>query len=157
MIFNILSALTTFLEGVLSASLIFGIPSKILGALLGFVESCVLIFALLFILTLPVFQFNDYIMSNSKYAKPILLHTPVLSNYTQDAVEIVNEFASLKDKYKTAENPMEFNKQTLNLFLKYKIVTVESVETLVSKDKIRIDAIEELLRCYREKTKDQCK
>lgn len=155
-VFNILSALTTLLEKVLSASLIFGIPSKILGAILGFVESFVLVFVLLFILTLPVFQFNDYIMSHSKYADKILLNTPVLSNYTQNTVDIINEFADLKEKYKTAETPMEFNKQTLNLFLKYKIITVESVETLISKDKIRIDAIEELLSCYRDETKDKC-
>lgn len=155
-IFKILSILTTFLEGVLSASLIFGIPSKILGGLLGFVESYVLAFVLLFILTLPVFQFNDYIMSHSKFADNILLDTPIVSNYTQDTLDIVAEFAKLKDEYKNTDDAMKFNRDTLNLFLKYKIVTVESVDTLVKKDKIKIDAIEEILRCYRKETKNEC-
>ena len=149
-IFKLLSFLTTVLESVLTASLIFGIPSRILGAVLGFVESYVFVFVLLFIFTLPVFQFNDYITKNSKFADKILLNTPIVSNYTKNAVDIANEFAELKDKFKNEENTMRFNQDTLRLFLKYKVVTVESVETLVKKDKLKIDAIEEILECYKQ-------
>ena len=155
-IFRLLSLLTSLLEGILAASLIFGIPSKILGAILGFIESYVVAFLLLFVLTLPVFSFNDYIMKHSKFAENILLDTPVVSNYTKDTINIISEFAQLKDKYKKEDNAMKFNKETLDLFLKYKIVTVENVDLLVKKDKLKIDAIEEVLRCYREETKNKC-
>ena len=155
-IFRILSVLTTFLEGILSASLIFGLPSKILGAILGFIEAYVLAFVLLFIFTLPIFQLNDYIMNHSKFADTILLDTPILSSYTQDTLDIVADFAKLKDEYKETDDAMKFNQDTLRLFLKYKIVTVESVETLVQKDKLKIDAIEEILKCYRKETQNEC-
>lgn len=155
-IFKLLSLLTTLLESILTASLVFGIPSKILGAILGFIESYILIFVLLFVFTLPLFNFNDYIIKNSKLSNGILNNTPIVSNYTDSTVEIVNEFKNLKDEFKTTKSPMEFNRKTLNLFLKYKIITVESVETLVKKDKLKIDAIEEILRCYREETKNEC-
>ncbi len=154
-IFKVLSFLASALESVLTASLIFGLPSKILGAILGFIESYVLVFVLLFILTLPVFQFNDYILDHSKFAEKILLDTPIVSNYTQDTVNIVSEFSNLKEEYKNTDDSMKFNRDTLKLFLKYKIITVESVETLIKKDKLKIDAVEEILNCYREK-KETC-
>ena len=157
LIFKALSLITSLLESVLAASLIFGIPSRILGAILGFIESYVFVFLLLFVLTLPVIPFNDYIMKHSGLVKPILQKTPIVSNYTKDTIDIINEFTELKEKYKNADNAMKFNKETLNLFLKYKIVTVDSVDVLVKKDKLKIDAIEEILRCYREETKDLCK
>ncbi len=153
---KLLSFIASALEGVLSASLIFGLPSKILGAILGFIESYVFVFVLLFILTLPVFQFNDYIMNHSKFAEGILLDTPIVSNFTQDSVNIVSEFSNLKEQYKNTEDSMEFNRNTLKLFLKYKIVTVESVETLVKKDKLKIDAIDEILDCYRKEDTKAC-
>lgn len=156
MIFRILSILTTFLESALTATFVFGIPSKILGAILGAVEGYILAFVLLFVLTLPVFSFNDYIMKHSKFADNMLLDTPILSSYTKDTIDIVSEFADLKEQYKKSENDMQFNRNTLILFLKYKIVTVESIDTLVEKDKLKIDAIEEILRCYREETKNLC-
>ena len=150
--FKFLSFLTSVLEGVLTASLIFGIPSRILGAVLGFVEAFIFVFILLFIFTLPIFQFNDYITKNSKFADKILLNTPIVSSYTKDAINIANEFADLKDEYKKEENSMKFNQDTLRLFLKYKIVTVDSIETLVKKDKLKIDRIEEILECYKQGT-----
>ena len=156
MIFRILSVVTTFLESALTATFVFGIPSKILGFLLGIIEGYILSFLLLFILTLPVFSFNDYIMKHSNFADNVLLDTPVLSKYTKDTINIVSEFAKIKENYKTSENDMEFNRNTLILFLKYKVVTVESVDILVEKDKLKIDAIEEILRCYREETKKLC-
>lgn len=151
-IFKILAGLSSFIEKVLTASLIFGIPSKILGAILGLIESYVLVFILLFIFTLPVFQFNNYIMEHSKWSNDILTSTPILSNYTDDTINMIDEFNKLKDKYKESSNPNQFNKEALNVLLKYKIVTVDSIDTLVKKDKIKIDAIEEVLSCYRNNT-----
>ena len=95
-------------------------------------------------------------MEHSEFADNILLDTPVVSNYTKDAVDIVAEFAKLKEEYKTTEDAMQFNRNTLNLFLKYKIITIDSVDMLIKKDKLKIDAIEEILKCYREETKNEC-
>lgn len=150
LVYRILLVITTLFERLLDATIVLGIPSKILGGILGVVEYYIIIFIALFILTLPVFSFNDYIMEHSKYADRVLMETPVLSNYTTDTIDIINEFANLKNKYKEDGTSMQFNKETIDLFLKYKVVTVESIDKLIEKDKIKIDAIEEILIKYRD-------
>ncbi len=155
-IFKILILATSIFEKILNATIILGIPSKILGGVVGIIEYYVITFILLFVLTLPVFSFNSYILDNCKYAEKILLDTPILSNFTDDTLDVINEFTLLKTKYKESTSSMQFNKETLDLFLKYKIITIESVDKLIEKDKLKIDAVEEILKCYREETKNEC-
>ena len=45
--------------------------------------------------------------------------------------EVFEEFASLKDKYEEETDANQFNLETLDLFLKYHITDVNSVETLI--------------------------
>ena len=63
-------------EKFLSATIILGIPSKILGAILGFIEYYIYTFLILLILSLPFTKIN---VSESKLAITIL-HTPYISN-----------------------------------------------------------------------------
>jgi len=156
LIFKLLIAASTIIQKVLDLTIIFGIPSKILGGVVGLIEYYIITFIVLFVLTLPFFNFNDFIKENSNYAYQILDKTPILSSFTDDTFSIINEFALLKEKYKSEESSMQFNKDTLNLLLKYKVVDVKSIDKLIEKDKLKIDAVEEILRCYREETKHEC-
>ena len=62
----------------------------------------------------------------------------------------MEEFTSIKDKYKdNNSNAEQFNKEVLDLFLKYDIVKVESVDKLVEKEKLQINNIEDILAPYR--------
>ena len=65
------------------------------------------------------------------------------------SLDVINDFTKIRDKYETTPNASEFNRETLELFLKYDVITVDSVETLVNKDKLKIDNIDELLEQYR--------
>ncbi len=137
---------TSIFEKFLTATIILGIPSKILGALLGLLESFIWIFILLYVLSLPFF--NIKIIEDSSFREPILTKTPILSNFTLDNIEFINEFSDLKDKYKEKENSNEFNLEALDLFLKYEIITVDGVEVLIEKDKIQIENIDTVLKKY---------
>ena len=64
-------------------------------------------------------------------------------------MKVLDEFGDLKNKYESTENASEFNRETLDLFLKYDVVTVESVDKLIEKDKLKIDTVEEILNKYR--------
>ena len=55
-----------------------------------------------------------------------------------------------KEKYEKAPNATEFNRETLDLFLKYDVITVDSVETLRDKNKLKIDNLDEILNEYKE-------
>lgn len=146
LILKLILKVTKIFEFLLKITIVLGIPSKILGAIVGMIENFIFVFIVLYILNLPIFDFN----LNSKYKDKILSSTPILSSLVNDSVKVLEEFTELKDKYKDTENSNEFNKETLDLFLKYEVINVESVETLIKKDKLKMEGAEEILNKYKE-------
>lgn len=147
-IFRVLVFATSIFEKLLKMTIILGFPSKILGMIIGAIEGFVWSFIILYILSLPVFNIKE--MNDSKLVGPILENTPVLSAFTKDFKVALDEFGSLKEKYEIENNTEEFNYSTLDVLLKYKIVSVESVEKLNQKGKLKIDNIDVLINQYKE-------
>ena len=65
-IFNVIVSITGIFEKILRITIILGIPSKILGFLVGLVEGYVITFVVLFFLTQPAFSF-DLFMNRDEY------------------------------------------------------------------------------------------
>ncbi len=147
-IFRVLVFATSIFEKLLKMTIILGFPSKILGMIIGAVEGFVWSFIILYILSLPVFNIKE--IDNSKLVGAILENTPVLSAFTKDFKEALDEFGSLKEKYEIENNTEEFNYSTLDVLLKYKIVSVQSVEKLNQKGKLKIENIDVLINQYKE-------
>lgn len=147
-IFRILLFASGIFESILNFTIILGIPSKILGALLGMLEVYAITFIILYILSLPTFSIS--VLNDSIYKDKILNNTPLLSGYVSKSMSVFNEFAILKDKYEGASNAKQFNYDTLDLFLKYQVVTVDSVKILDEKNKIQIDNLSVLIKKYEE-------
>ena len=137
LIFKILKIVTNILETVLKLTIVLGIPSKLLGIVVGALQYFVIVFILLYILSLPVFQLS--ILEGSKFKDGILTHTPILSSFVKKSVDIFDEFSELTEKYKTEENSDKFNEEALDLFLKYKLISVKSVKKLISDNKIKVN------------------
>lgn len=146
-VFQFLLHATRVFEKLLKFTIILGIPSKIMGAIVGVIENYIIIFIVLYIISLPVCNFNI----KSEFKDNMLNNTPILSNVADDGLKVITEFNDLKTKYKNEINSNEFNKETLDLFLKYKIVKVESVETLIKKEKLKIDGVDTVIDKYKEK------
>lgn len=138
---------TTLFERLLKMTILLGIPSKICGMVVGILEGFIWIFIGLYIMSFPIFP--SKIVSESKYATPILKNTPILSSLTRDTVKVIDEFIVLKDEYEVIDNADEFNLKAVDLLLKYNIVTVESVEKLVEKKKLQIIGIEDVIQKYK--------
>lgn len=135
LVLKLLLVATTFFEKVLNATVILGVPSKIAGALVGVIYHYIIVFLALYIGSL-IFIDNEYFLA-SKYREPILNETPLLSGVIDTSMGVVDEFRSLKEKYNDksiSEN--EFNYQAFDLFLKYNVVTPESLEKLIESGKI---------------------
>ena len=147
-IFKILLLATTIFEKILNTTVILSLPSKILGMIIGGIHYYLIVFILLFVVSLPIFKFNDQ-LNDSKLKDTIIYKTPILSNLVDKTVNIIDEFNDLKEKYKTEKDVDKFNLETIDLFLKYNIITVDSIETLNSKDKLQIDNLESVLNKYR--------
>ena len=140
---------TGILETLLKFTIVLGLPSKILGAIVGLIENYIIVFFVLYILSMPNFLDVGFI-KDSTYREPILKNTPILSNVAESTLAVLDEFKGLSDKYTETENSNEFNLETLDLFLKYKVVTVDTVEKLDDSGKIKIEGIETVLNKYRE-------
>lgn len=144
---KLLIQFTNIFEGFLKVTIVLAPISKIGGAIVGFIESYVWAFIILYILSIPTFNIPE--LNNSKYKDKILNNTPILSSMVDKSLDVINDFTKIRDKYETTPNASEFNRETLELFLKYDVITVDSVKTLVNKDKLKIDNIDELLEQYR--------
>lgn len=139
---------TTVFETILKFTVILGLPSKILGAILGLIKNYVIVFTVLYLLCLPMVSGVNF-LNDSKLVKPILEKTPVLSIFAAKTVSIADEFVGIKDKYENSDTD-EFNLETLDLFLKYDVVSPKTVRKLVEKNKLHIKNINTVLEKYKE-------
>lgn len=142
-IFNILLSVTGVLEKLLRITIILGIPSKILGFILGLFEGYIISFVILFFLTQPAFSFDLFM--ESKYANRILTSSPVLTNITQDTVDLIEEIYELKDE----KDVNVLNNKTLEMMLDKKVVSYETVKQLYDEKKMTFEGIEDILEKYR--------
>jgi uncharacterized membrane protein required for colicin V production len=146
-LFKIVLLATNIFEKILKFTIIFGIPSKILGLCVGAIEGYIVGFILLMFLNQPTIAMNT--IEHSKFAKPILNETPYISSKTKYIVDSATELYSLKDKFKNSSDANLFNKEALDVLLKNKIVEVSSIDILVDNKKLKIKGIEDVLGEYR--------
>ena len=139
---------SSIVQKIIDMTIILGLPSKILGFLIGLVEYYLISFVIIYILVLPIFSVKEVV--DSRYANIILEKTPIVSSSFGEKMEFLNEFVSLKEKYKNTESATQFNYDTLDLFLKYDIINVNSAKKLREKNKLKIDGIDNLLKKYEE-------
>lgn len=134
-IFRILLIATKIFEKILKMTIILGIPSKILGGVLGVIEYIVYIFIAVYLLKLPMF--NIALIRESKVANYIYNNTPILNIVCDKTLNIVKDVNLLKEEYKTTNNTNEFNQKVLNSIIDKKIITKENAQYLIDHEKIK--------------------
>ena len=143
------SSVCHIFEKILKLTIVLALPSKLLGAIVGFIQSIVVLYVFLFLLSLPILRV-PYI-KDSKYAQMILEKTPVISKVTDGLVKTFNEISDFADKnIKNNVDKRQTNREMLEIMLKNDVVTSENVKYLSDKGKIDIDNIDELLSKYKE-------
>ena len=148
-ILKVLLVTTGIVETILKFTIILGIPSKILGAVVGALKNYVIVFFVLYLLSMPNFVDVGFV-KDSNFREPILKNTPLLSMVADSSLKVLDEFKGLSDKYVDTDDSNEFNLETLDLFLKYKVVTVDTVKKLDESGKINIKGIESVIDKYEE-------
>ena len=148
-IFRLLVFGTSIFEKFLKMTIILGIPSKILGMLVGFIEGFFWVFVIIYILSLPIFKHNW--LENSKWQKEISTNVPILSKQIDGFKKVSEEIKELKDDYQDKEiNADEFNYKALDLMLKYNVIKVDSVQILKEKGKLKFKGLDSLIKTYGE-------
>ncbi|MBQ7140174.1 MAG: CvpA family protein [Bacilli bacterium] len=143
---RLLSFVANIIEKALDFTIVLGIPSRIIGIFVGFVETYIYVFIILYVLALPMF--NIGILNESTLKNRILNNTPILSNTVGGTLDAFVDVYDLSKKYDTSSKN-EFNQEALEVLLKYNITTVDSIDKLIEKEKITINNIDSILDKYR--------
>lgn len=138
-VFRVLLKVTKIFEKILTVTIILGIPSKILGSILGVLESIIYVFIALYILSLPTFNID---LSNSKLSNTILNKTPILHSVCDKTLSVFDEIIELKDEYTNTNDINSFNQKVLDNMIEKGIITKENAIELIKSGKINNVTIE---------------
>lgn len=141
---------TKIFEKVLTATIILGIPSKLLGAVVGVIYDYIVVFIILYIIS--IVGINASIVDQSKLRNKILNNTPILSNICNNSIKVIDEFKEIKTDYNNKSiSDQDFNYKAMELFLKYKVISSESALKLISSGKIDyFESYQDLIEKYKE-------
>lgn len=154
LVFSILLTLYMFilkiskiLQKVVNMTILLWWPSKVTGALVGFIEGYIFVFIALIILMVP---FGDSILLESNYKDKIIYDTPILSKYTYDFTRSIKEIYSLGKKVSNKEiDTNKANLETIDIMLKNNLVSKDTIENLNNKNKLDgVSGIDSILNNY---------
>lgn len=135
-VLKVVLMLTGLVEKILKATVILSIPSKLLGIVVGVIEMYVYLFLILVIVSLPIF--DSSFLKTSKMNNFILNNTPVLSDVSEEIIDIYGDVYNIIDNRKNKTNE-QLNEEILKVLIDKKVVTKESAKKLVDKNKIHIN------------------
>ena len=142
LIYNFLVAISGVFEKLLRITIILGIPSKLLGMVVGLLEGYIIVYLVLFFLTQPFLNAED--LKNNNYVSTILNNTPVISSFAEDSLRIVNEVREVTE----IKNKEQMDLKLADLILKEKVTTYDVMQKLVDKKKITVDGIQDIIDKY---------
>lgn len=147
-LYRLLLKISNGLQKIINATIILIIPSKILGAIIGFVSGWITIFIILLVLLVPFKDVDQF--KNSTVNNIILFNTPVLSDTVKPFTKGVLEIYDVSSKIANKDIEMnEANLKSIDIMLKYKLVDKETVEKLVKNKKLsEIKNIDSVLSNY---------
>lgn len=132
---RVILVITGLIEWLLKLTIFLGSISKILGIFVGALEYYVYVFIALYILSMPIL--NLTFVADSKVANGILNNTPILSNLTNDTINVYGNVWEIIKNKKDKSNT-EINTLVLATLLDNKLITVDSAKKLVDANKIII-------------------
>lgn len=147
-VLSLLVKVSGILEKILAATIILGIPSKIIGAVLGFLEALVFSFIILFVLL--QFNMTSEMVSDSSVARSIIDKTPVIGHMVNDTYKAIEDINKLQEKYKNDSNKDAYNAEILTIMLEYKVVTPEVTQKLIIDKKLNFAGVQNVLDSYKE-------
>lgn len=151
-ILALLIKVSGIVEKILNATIILGIPSKIIGAVLGFLEAIVFSFIILFILL--QFNMTHDLIRESSIANSIINKTPIIGTMVDSTYKAIEDISALNEKYKNEVNKDNYNAEILKIMLNYEVVTPEVTQKLIDNKKLNFNKAQIILNDYKESIND---
>ena len=137
-ILNVIISITGFIDTLLKFTVIWIIPSKILGAVVGLLETWIYLYLLL--LVLSAFNVTSSFILSSKVATFMLDETPVVKNVFGGVYSTVKDVYDNVEKYEKDEATTtdDLNLRILQIEIANKLITKEKAQELIDSGKIDV-------------------
>ena len=142
LILKLIIGISGIIEKIFKATIILGIVSKLIGGILGIIEMYVITFILLFFFSQPFMRITG--IEDSKLSNIILNSTPVLTSKVKGYVVVAENLYKMKDNY--LDKNFEYN--SIEKFLKYKVVDIKSLKILKERNKLKFNELDSLIEKY---------
>jgi len=139
--------ISKFIERILRLTIILGIPSKILGFIVGLIEGEFIMAVILMFLSMPIF--NLELVHESNLKNYMFESTPIVGNLMKDTSMATNEIMNLRKEFSSNSTKDKFNSESFDIMLKYGIIKTDYAEKLINSGKLKIDNANEILNKYR--------
>ena len=112
------------------------IPNKVLGIVVGFVESYLFVY---FAVMICMFVANVYDYKMENRLANYIFETPILHDTFESPYNALTDITLLAQKYENVNDKMAFNAEAVEILVKYDLVTEENIELLVEQGKIQLE------------------
>lgn len=146
-ILGLIAKVTGVFNKLVNATVVLGLPSKILGAICGLFEGYILAFIAIFILS--SINFSSMLVNESKYADDLLTKTPGLSKVVNNTYQSITNIYQICLKNEDKADKTDANLESIDVLLKYNILDVKSADKLVKNGKLKIKGIDIIIDRYR--------
>ena len=147
-VYMIVMKISGIVQKIVHMTIILWLPSKLIGAVVAFITGYVMVFVVLLALLIPLK--NTDMFRGSKLANYIVYDTPILASSSKNISTSINEIYELgEDLSKGDISTKEANVETMDILLKYKIVSPKTARQLVVLDKLDgISGLDEVIEKY---------
>jgi len=133
-VLRVILMVTGIFDKIINMTIILGMPNKVLGAIVGFIQGYLLVFMLVFVVSATGLLSQQ--ARDSEYATFILERTPILSGIVGDTYEAINEIWRIVVENEGSESMDDANLRSLEVLLRYNIITPDSARRLIENNKI---------------------
>lgn len=147
-IYMIVMKISGVVQKLVHMTVILWLPSKIIGAVVAFITGYVMVFVVLLALLIPLKDTDMF--KESKFAIYVVYDTPILAGSAENISRSINEVYTLgEDLSKGDISKNEANLETMDILLKYKIVSPETARQLIVLDKLDgISGLDSVIKRY---------
>lgn len=144
-VFGILKKISIGIQKLLNLTILLNLPSKIIGALIGILEGILFSFILLYIGS--VVNTTTKYVNESKYSSIILNDIPIINSVTNNLTKSTEEIYDTIVNNQNDTN--KANLETIDILMKYDILSYDSANKLVQDNKLNIKGINNVIEKYK--------
>ena len=147
-VYMIVMKISGIVQKIIHMTVILWLPSKLIGAVVAFITGYVMVFVVLLALLIPLKDTD--IFRESRFANYIVYDTPILAGSAGNISSSINEVYTLgEDLSKGDISKNEANLETMDILLKYKIVSPKTARQLMVLDKLDgISGLDHVIQKY---------